>query len=54
MQTCSVCGATVDVPDGEVPLGWTLEREGVAVLVCPACTREHVRAIEGKLDRSWW
>jgi hypothetical protein len=23
-------------------------------VVCPACAREHVRAIEGKLDQAWW
>ena len=55
MQTCSACGTTADVPDGEVPLGWMVEREDAGtVLVCSVCTREHVRAIEGKLDRSWW
>jgi hypothetical protein len=55
MQTCSACGTTVDVPDGEVPFGWTIEREdGRMELLCPVCTRDHVRAIEGKLDRSWW
>jgi hypothetical protein len=54
-------GAAPDQPaqvgDDEVPLGWMLEvdsRAGRRVVICPACARENVRAIEGKLDQAWW
>jgi len=49
---CSMCGATVAEP----PLAWMLEtdsRRG-AVWTCDRCAREHLRAIESKLDQAWW
>ena len=56
--TCSQCGVVAPAEDGPapVPLGWTLERDGQGRItaVCPACTRLHARAIECKLDASWW
>lgn len=47
--------ATDATPDA-VPLGWMVERagQGRVTATCPACTRLHVRAIEGKLDAAWW
>jgi hypothetical protein len=50
---CAVCGTSA--PDGEPPLTWStqLGRRGVE-LVCDRCTRENVRAIEGKLESEWW
>jgi hypothetical protein len=27
---------------------------GRRTVICPACAREYVRAIEGKLDQAWW
>jgi hypothetical protein len=30
------------------------DRNGLVVATCPACTRRHARAIEGKLDPAWW
>ena len=49
--TCARCGVTV----GDRPLTWSLEvgARG-AQWLCAACTREHVRAIEGRLDDAWW
>jgi len=50
--SCSICGTTVERP----PLTWMLEtdpRRG-SVWVCDRCARQHLRAIEGKLDQEWW
>jgi hypothetical protein len=56
-STCSRCGTTSDDDsEGEgLPPGWSLStsRRGVDRL-CAACTREHVRDIEAKLDEDWW
>jgi endogenous inhibitor of DNA gyrase (YacG/DUF329 family) len=53
--TCGRCGTTVPAVDGAPPLDWLVERDrGRVVAVCPTCTREHLRAIEGKLDQAWW
>ncbi|MDQ1689772.1 MAG: hypothetical protein QOK42_2747 [Frankiaceae bacterium] len=50
---CGVCGTTAESDDA--PLTWStqLGRRGVE-LVCDRCTRENVRAIEGKLESEWW
>jgi hypothetical protein len=50
---CAVCGASAG--GSEPPLTWStqLGRRGVE-LVCDRCTRENVRAIEGKLESEWW
>jgi hypothetical protein len=59
-RTCALCGRAADpLTDGEPPLGWTAEvddtgRGGATRWICPGCTREHVRAMEAKLDRNWW
>jgi hypothetical protein len=56
-STCARCGSTSDADaDGDgLPPGWSLETgpRGVTRL-CAACTREHVRSIEAKLDTTWW
>ena len=54
MVTCDLCGAVheADAP----PLSWSLSMEdGEAKRFCEACTREHLRVVEGKLDvsRGW-
>jgi Zn finger protein HypA/HybF involved in hydrogenase expression len=57
MIACSQCGAVPDEPAAGVPLGWTVEHDRARsrhTVVCPACTRRHARAIEGKLDQAWW
>jgi hypothetical protein len=49
--TCAWCGATVD----ELPLTWSASVEGgVERHYCDRCSRENLRAIEGKLDSAWW
>ena len=51
---CALCG---DAPsaDGSLPLGWTTSVEaGHTKVLCPACSRKHLRAIEAKLDSAWW
>jgi len=54
--TCVRCGATAADPP---PLTWStsVEQRGdtrAVVYVCDRCSREHVRAIEGRLDQEWW
>jgi len=56
MRTCDFCGRQESVEDDPVlALAWTsaLER-GRARTFCPACSREHLRSMEGKLDSEWW
>jgi hypothetical protein len=59
--TCDLCGASASggVDDGgdaaEVPLTWTTAVEnGRQRFFCDRCSREHLRAIESKLDSEWW
>ncbi|MFF9312778.1 hypothetical protein ACF1BS_17895 [Streptomyces sp. NPDC014748] len=48
---CARCGAPADGP----PPTWTCSVEnGVRRYFCDACSREHLRAIEGRLDSAWW
>jgi hypothetical protein len=52
MKTCDFCGRSAD--DAET-LSWTTSQEnGRQRTYCDACSREHLRAIEGKLDSEWW
>ena len=51
--TCDFCGTSVadDVP----PLAWSVAREDGAVKrYCERCTRDNLRAMEGKLDSTYW
>ena len=53
MRTCDLCGR--QEADGSVALTWTTAVErGHAVSYCATCSREHLRSIEGKLDREHW
>lgn len=54
--TCSFCGATAEAgPVDGLPLTWTAAVEnGRRRVFCAGCSREHLRAIEGKLDSEWW
>lgn len=48
---CCWCGTSVDDP----PPTWTRQLgERGEEWVCERCTRENLRAIEGKLDTPWW
>jgi len=52
-QTCDFCGTMA--PGDTLPLTWTTAVEnGRDRVFCTACSREHLRAIEGKLDSEWW
>ena len=50
---CDFCGATAT--GDEPPLTWTtaVERDRLRYF-CATCSRENLRAIEGKLDSEWW
>jgi hypothetical protein len=48
---CALCGTTAP----SLPLGWSTGVErGRTVQHCERCSREHVRAMESKLDSEWW
>lgn len=61
---CDFCGTTPPPADPglpstdpglPLPLTWTTSVEnGRRRVFCAACSREHLRAIEGKLDSEWW
>jgi hypothetical protein len=51
--TCAFCGTVA--PGDELPLTWTSAVEnGRTRVFCDRCSREHLRAIESKLDSEWW
>ena len=51
--TCDLCGTTA--PADDLPLTWTTAVEnGRDRVFCTTCSREHLRAIESKLDSEWW
>ncbi|MFK4098653.1 hypothetical protein ACI2L1_00945 [Streptomyces sp. NPDC019531] len=48
---CARCGARSEGPQ----LTWTYSVEsGVHQYFCGTCSRENLRAIEGRLDSAWW
>jgi hypothetical protein len=50
MVICSSCGVTA-----ESPLGWTTDvTERGAQHLCDRCSRDNLRAIEGRLDPAYW
>jgi hypothetical protein len=52
--TCDFCGTHAEEA-GTLPLTWTTAVEkGRSLVYCATCSREHLRAIEGKLDSEWW
>lgn len=49
---CARCGIPSDGPQ---PATWTCSVEnGDRQYFCDACSRENLRAIEGRLDSAWW
>lgn len=52
-RTCDHCGATES--DAAALLTWSTAREdGRQKWFCAACSRRHLRSMEGKLDSAWW
>jgi hypothetical protein len=52
MTSCCECGAPAPEP---LPLTWsTYVDGGRTALLCDGCTRQHVRAMEARLDKAWW
>ncbi|MFH8571629.1 hypothetical protein [Streptomyces sp. NPDC017993] len=50
-MVCARCGA---VAEGAPPT-WTCSVEnGERRYFCDGCARENIRAIEGRLDSTWW
>lgn len=56
--TCDFCGRVAPLgDDGQetVPLTWsTAVERGRLQRYCEVCSREHLRAMEGKLDSDYW
>jgi hypothetical protein len=51
--TCSFCGTVVEADDP--PITWTSAVEnGKQRWFCDGCSRQHLRAMESKLDSEWW
>ena len=52
MRTCDLCETRADEAEA---LTWTTSVEnGRQRTYCEDCSRQHLRAIEGKLDSAWW
>lgn len=50
-MVCARCGARAEGPQPT----WTCSVEnGVRQYICDTCSRENLRAIEGRLDSAWW
>ncbi|MET9916577.1 hypothetical protein ACFV1C_29970 [Streptomyces sp. NPDC059605] len=50
---CALCGASAD--SGSTPPTWICSVEnGRRQYFCDQCARTHIRAIESRLDSSWW
>jgi hypothetical protein len=51
--TCDFCGRVE--PGDDPPLTWTTAVErGRTRRFCDACSRDHLRAMESKLESEWW
>ncbi|MER5974714.1 hypothetical protein ABT112_34280 [Streptomyces sp. NPDC002055] len=52
-MVCSRCGTEAAGP--QPPVTWTCSVEnGGRHYFCDDCARDNLRAIEGRLDSSWW
>jgi hypothetical protein len=50
---CGRCGTGASGPIP--PVTWTCSVEnGTRIHFCDACARDNIRAIEGRIDSSWW
>jgi hypothetical protein len=49
--SCALCGVVADVQ----PLTWTTSLEGGQTrYYCDRCSRDNLRAMEGRLDADWF
>jgi hypothetical protein len=54
VPVCATCGAVAADP-ALARLTWARGVENQReVWTCDACSRRHLRSIEGKLDSTWW
>jgi hypothetical protein len=52
VKTCDFCGKQAE--DAETMTWVTSVENGRRKTYCDTCSREHLRAIESKLDSEWW
>ena len=53
VKTCDFCGKQAE--DEATTLTWSVAVEnGRPRTFCETCSREHLRAMESKLDSEWW
>ncbi|WP_217239519.1 hypothetical protein [Streptomyces sp. AC555_RSS877] len=48
---CARCGTAAQAPQ---PTWMCSVENGVRQYFCDTCSRENLRAIEGRLDSAWW
>jgi RNase P subunit RPR2 len=54
VPVCATCRRTA-ADAASARLAWSRGMEqGRTVWTCDTCSREHLRAIEAKLDSAWW
>jgi hypothetical protein len=54
VKTCDFCGKQAE-DDDAATLTWTTAVErGRQRTYCDTCSRDHLRAMESKLDSEWW
>ena len=53
VKTCDFCGRQ-EADDARRSRWTTSVENGRARTYCDTCSREHLRAMEGKLDSEWW
>ena len=52
VKTCDLCGRQAE--DAETMTWVTSVENGRRKNYCDSCSRDHLRAIESKLDSEWW
>jgi hypothetical protein len=54
-RTCGRCGRREACVSGGAPVGWTISVDaGRTGFLCVRCSRDNIRAIEGKLPEEYW
>jgi len=51
--TCDLCATRPGAPQAPITWSVTMDR-GKVIRFCESCTRGHLWAMEGKLDREHW